>query len=95
MSKAVKENFDRDRDLQAYIEKIPEIFTMVQNLSTKAPMFDVDGSRLPVDQPGQVLQQKKTVAIISSMFERNPDKEAPIIGRRRTSIDPVTPEPIH
>ena len=29
MWEAVKENFDRDRDLQAYIEKFPEIFTKV------------------------------------------------------------------
>ena len=51
MLEAVKEKYDRDRDLQAYIEKIPEIFTMVQKLSTKSPLFEAGGSR----QPGQVL----------------------------------------
>ena len=29
MSEAVKEKFDQDRDLQDYIEKLPEIFTKV------------------------------------------------------------------
>ena len=68
MSKAVKENFDQDKDLQAYIEKLPEIFTKVQKLSTKAALFKVGGSRLPVSQPGQVLHRPKMVAIISSTF---------------------------
>ena len=28
MSKEVKEKFDKDRDLQAFIEKLPELFTL-------------------------------------------------------------------
>ena len=51
MSEAVKEKFDRDRYLHAFIEKLPDIFTSVQKLSTKAPLFEAGGSR----QPGQVL----------------------------------------
>ena len=35
MLEAVKEKFDKDRDLQAFIEKLAEIFTSVQKLSTK------------------------------------------------------------
>ena len=74
-------------------EKFLEIFTKVQNLSTKAPLFEVKGSRLPVSQPSQVLQRPKTVAIIRSTFERNLDKEAEVIARRVTSITPTDPEP--
>ena len=47
MSEAMKEKYDRDRDLQAYIEKLPEIFTTVQKLSTKSPLFETGGSRQP------------------------------------------------
>ena len=43
MSEAVKEKFDKDRDLQDYIEKFPAIFTQVQKLSTKSPLFKVGG----------------------------------------------------
>ena len=43
MSEAVKAKFDKDRDLQAFIEKLPEIFTSVQKLSTKSPLFEVGG----------------------------------------------------
>ena len=74
MSETLKEKFDRDRDLQAYIEKLSEIFTTVQNLSTKAPLFEVGGSRLPATQPGQVPQSLRTVVVISSMFQRNLNK---------------------
>ena len=45
MSEAVKEKFDRDRDLQEFFEKLPEIFTSMQKLSTKAPLFEAGGSR--------------------------------------------------
>ena len=93
MLEAMKEKFNQDRDLQDYIEKFPEIFTKVQKLSIKAPLFEVGGSRLPVSQPGQVLQRPKMVAIISSTFERNPDKEAEVIACRVTSITPTNPEP--
>ena len=51
MLQAMKGKNDRDRYLQAYIEKLPEIFTTVQRLSTKAPLFEAGGSR----QPGQAL----------------------------------------
>ena len=51
MLEAVKEKFYRDRDLQEFIEKLPEIFTSVQKLSTKAPLFEASGSR----KPGQIL----------------------------------------
>ena len=44
MSEVMKEKFDQDRNLQDYIEKLPEIFTKVQKLSTKAPLFKVGGS---------------------------------------------------
>ena len=54
MSETLKEKFDRDRDLQEYIEKLPELLTSVQKLSTKPPLFEVGGSRLPAPQPGQV-----------------------------------------
>ena len=93
MLEAMKENFNHDRDLQAYIKKIPEIFTTVQKLSTKAPLFDVDGSRLPISQPIQVLQRQKTAVIISSTFQRNPDKEAQVVAHQTTSITPTDPEP--
>ena len=51
MSEAVKEKFDKERDLQAFIEKLPEIFTSVQKLSTKSPLFEVGGY-----QPGHEFQ---------------------------------------
>ena len=43
MLEAVKEKFDKDRDLQAFIEKLPEIFASIQKLSTKSPLFEVGG----------------------------------------------------
>ena len=64
MSEAVKEKFYRDRDLQAFIEKLPEIFTSIQKLSTKAPLFEAGGSR----QLGQVLQGLKNFATLNSVF---------------------------
>ena len=89
MPEAVKEKYDRGRDLQEYIEKLPEIFTMVQKLSTKAPLFEAGGSR----QPGQVLQRLKNFATMTSTFERNLDKESEVVARRITSITLTNPEP--
>ena len=74
MSETMKENFYHDKDLQAYIEKLPELLTSVQKLSTKAPLFKFGRSRLPAPQPGQVLQRSRTVEIISLTFQINPDK---------------------
>ena len=76
MSETVKEKFDRDRDLQEYIEKFPQSLTSVQKITTKAPLFKAGGSRLIIPQHGQILQISRTFAIASSTFERNPDKEA-------------------
>ena len=89
MLEAMKEKYDRDRDLQAYIEKLPEIFTTLQKISTKAPLFEAGGSK----QPGQVLQRLNTFATVTSNFERNPKKEAKFITCRITSITLTTPEP--
>ena len=55
MLETLKEKFNRDRDLQAYIEKLPKLLTSVQNLTTKAPLFEVGGSRMTAPQLGQVL----------------------------------------
>ena len=89
MSEAVKEKYNRDRDLQAYIEKLPEIFTTVQKLSTKVPLFEASGSR----QLGQVLQRLKNFTTVTLTFERNLDKEAEVVTSRTTSIIPTNPEP--
>ena len=51
MSKAVKEKFDKEKYLQAFIEKLPKISTSVQKLSTKSPLFKVGGY-----QPGHEFQ---------------------------------------
>ena len=45
MPKILKERFDQDRDFQAYIEKLPELLTSVQNITTKCPLFEAGGSR--------------------------------------------------
>ena len=55
MSETMKEKFDCDRDLQEYIEKLPELVMLVQNLTTKAPLFEAGGSRLTTPQTGQIL----------------------------------------
>ena len=55
MPETLKERFDRDRDLQAYIEKLLELLTSVQKITTKAPLFEAGGSRLTVPQPSQTL----------------------------------------
>ena len=52
MSETVKEKFDRDRDLQAYIEKLPELLTSVQKLATKAPLVEAGGFGLTDPQLG-------------------------------------------
>ena len=80
MSKAVKEKFDRDRDLQAFFEKLPALFTSTQKISTKAPIFTSRGH-----QPGQGTQSP-IVATISLIFERNLDKESKVIARRSSII---------
>ena len=86
MSETLKEKFDRDRYLQAYIEKLPKLLMLVQNLTTKAPLFEAGGSRLTASKPSQVLQRPRTFAIASLTFERNPDKEAEVVASRMTSI---------
>ena len=43
MSKAVKEKFDKDRDLQEFIEKLPEIFRSAHKISIKSPLFEFNG----------------------------------------------------
>ena len=58
MSEAVKEKFDKDRDLQAFIEKLPKIFKSVQKLSTKSPLFEVSGY-----QPGHEFQSRTFTTI--------------------------------
>ena len=40
---AVKAKFDRDRDLQAFFEKLPTLFMLAQKISTKAPIFTSGG----------------------------------------------------
>ena len=93
MSVTLKEKFNRDRDLKAYIEKLPELLTSAQNISTKAPLFKVGGSRIPTPQPSQVPQRPRNMAAISSIFQRNPDKEATIVTSQTASIIPTIPEP--
>ena len=93
MLETVKENFDRDKDLQEYIEKLPELLMSVQKLTTKAPLFEASGSRLTAPQPGQILQRLRTFAIVNSTFERNPDKEVEVVASRTTSIIPTDLEP--
>ena len=93
MSKTLKEKFNRDRDLQAYIEKLPELLTSVQKLTTKAPLFEASGSRLTAPQPGQILQRLRTFAIATSTFERNLNKEAEVVPSWTTSIIPIDPKP--
>ena len=93
MSETLKEKFNHDRDLQAYIEKFPELLTLVQNLSTKSPLFEVGESRIPSPQPGQVLQRLRMVAVISSTFQRNLNKEVEFVTSQTTSIIPFDLEP--
>ena len=93
MSETVKEKFDRERDLQAYIEKLPELLTSVQKITTKYPLFETGGSRMTVPQLGQILQRLRDFATASSTFERNPDKEAEVVASRTTSIISIDPKP--
>ena len=93
MSEAVKENFDRDRDLQAYIEKLHAIFTQVHKLSTKSPLFEVGGYPLPVPQTSQLPHKSNIFATITSTFERNPDKEAEVARHRTLAINLTVPKP--
>ena len=42
MLETLKEKFNRDRDLHAYIEKLPKLLTSVnQKITTKAPLFEL------------------------------------------------------
>ena len=68
MSKEVKEKFDKDRDLQAFIEKLLELFTSAQNISIKAPLYMASGYQLGPES------QSRTFATITSTFERNPEQ---------------------
>ena len=81
----VKAKFDKDRDLQAFIEKLPDIFTSTHNISTKAPLFTTGGYQL-----GQEAQSR-TFATITLNFEINPDKEAEVVARRSSNITPTVP----
>ena len=85
MTKAVKAKFDKDRDLQEFIEKLPEIFMSAHKISTKAPLFKTGGY-----QPGHEFQSR-TFATITSTFERNPDKEAEVIACRTSTITSTVP----
>ena len=93
MSELLKEKFNCDKDFQAYIEKLPELLTSIQKLSTKAPLFEFGGSRIPTPQLGQVLQRLRIVAVISLTFQRNPDKQAEVVASQTTSYIPTDPEP--
>ena len=93
MPETLKERFNWDIDLQAYIEKLSELLTMVQKLSTKCLLFEVGGSRLPARQPDQVPQRPRTVAVISSTFQRNPDKQAIVVASWTTSVIQTVSEP--
>ena len=84
-SEAVKEKFNKDRDLQAFIKKMLEIFTSAHKISTKAHLFEVDGY-----QPRHEFQSR-TFATITSTFERNLDKEAEVTTSRTVTITPTTP----
>ena len=86
MSEAVKAMFDKDRDLQAFIEKLLEIFKSTHNISTKSPLFEVGGY-----QPGHE-SQSRTFATITSNFKRNPNKEAEVVARRTSTITLTIPK---
>ena len=70
-----------------------ELLTSVQKLSTKAPLFEFGGSRIPTPQLGQVLQRLRIVAVISLTFQRNPDKQAEVVASWTTSLIPTNTEP--
>ena len=94
MSETLKERFDQDKDFQEYIEKLPELLTSVQKITTKCPLFEASGSRLPAPQPGQVPQRPRTVVVISSTFQRNPENQAEVVASRTTSLIPMNLEPL-
>ena len=70
-----------------------ELLTSVQKLTTKGPLFKAGGSQIPAPQPGQVLQRSRNFAIVTSTFERNPNKEVEVVTSRTTSIISTDPEP--
>ena len=88
MPKSLKDRFDEDKDFQAYIEKLPELLTFVQKITTKCPLFEAGGSRqLVPSQPIQITQKPRYVGVLKSTFVRNPDKTAQVIlhhNRHRT-----------
>ena len=93
MPKTLKERFDWDRDFQVYIKKFPELLTSVQKITTKCPLFEAGGSRLPAPQPSQVPQRLRTVAVISLTFQRNPNNQAEVVASRTTSLIRIDLEP--
>ena len=86
MSEEVKAKFDKDRDLHAFIGKLPELFTSAQKISTKSPFFTIGGY-----QPGEKTQYRIFTTIMSN-FKRNPDKEAEVIACWSSTITPTIPQ---
>ena len=81
MSEAVKEKFDKDRNSQEFIEKLPEIFMSVQNLSTKSPVFEVGGYQL-----GHEFQSQTFATITSTVPQTNLRAGVPIKGEEEENI---------
>ena len=81
MLETLKERFDRDRDFQAYIEKLSDLLTSMQKITTKMPLFETGGSRKPApSQPSQIPQKLRFVGVITSKFVRNPDKTSQVVA---------------
>ena len=87
MPETLKERFDQDSDFQAYIEKLPELLTSVQKITTKCPLIKASGSRqLIPPQPGQIPQNLRSMGIIKSTFLRNPDKTSQVVASQTSSF---------
>ena len=50
MPETLKERFDQDGDFQAFIEKLPELFTSTQKIITKCPLSVSSSARQTLAQ---------------------------------------------
>ena len=89
MMETLKERFDHDGDFQAFIEKLTELLTSIQKITTKCPLIQSSSPRQILSQQiGLIAQKPRSAGTIKSIFLRNPNKTSQIVTSRTSSFIP-------
>ena len=76
----MKEKVDKDTELKAFFETLPELFQWDQKIHTRTPLYT--GSRT----------NPQVIAHLTSTFTRS-DQEGDIIGHVKYTIEHINPQP--